>query len=113
LAIFSDEIEILDPGNALNRILRKGGNLYGAGHICSQSCEVPECESTDSSDRHFPAESNSQIFPCEAAVAGQYEPQKCPNSLAHDKTHGERQESDQPEGKQCENVNQTICHDGK
>jgi hypothetical protein len=32
--------------------------------------------------------------------------------LSQNKTHGKRQESDKPEGEQCQNVNQTICHDG-
>jgi hypothetical protein len=33
--------------------------------------------------------------------------------LTENEHHGKRQESDKTEGNQCENVNQTICHDGE
>jgi hypothetical protein len=110
--VLPDGVEVFDVGNTLDLLLGEGWNFYGARNIGSQSGEVLEGERADGCLGHFPAECHAQIFPCEAAVAGQDEPEQSAHRLSQNKTHGKRQESDKPEGEQCQNVNQTICHDG-
>lgn len=111
--IFSYEIEIFDMSNVLDVLLGKGWDFYGTRDIGSQSGEMLERESADACGRHFLVERHRQIFPCEAAVAGQDSPQQCAHRLTENENHRKRQESDKTEGNQCENVNQTICHDGE
>jgi hypothetical protein len=110
--VLPDGVEVFDVSNTLDFLLGEGWNFYGARNIGSQSGEVLEGERADGCLGHFPAECHAQIFPCEAAVAGQDEPEQSAHRLSQNKTHGKRQESDKPEGEQCQNVNQTICHDG-
>ena len=98
-------------GDALDLLLGKGWDFYSARDIGSQGGEMLERESADARRRHFLVERHRQIFPCEAAVAGQDSPQQCAHRLTENENHGKRQESDKTEGNQCENVNQTICHD--
>ena len=74
--VLSDGVEIFDLSNALDLLLEKSWDFYGARDISSQSDEMLESERTYGCFGHFPAECHAQIFPCEAAVAGQDEPQQ-------------------------------------
>ena len=110
--ILPDGVEIFDLSNTLDLLLGEGWDFYGARDIGSQSGEMLKSERADGGRGHFLAECDAEIFPCEAAVAGQDEPEQCAHCLSQNETYGERQESDKPECEQCKNVNQTICHDG-
>ena len=72
--VFADEIEVFDRRDAVDLLVRQGGNFDRAQHICAERGEVPIREPTNLARRHFLPESHSQIFPCEPSVAGQDEP---------------------------------------
>jgi hypothetical protein len=99
--VLPDGVEVFDVSNTLDLPLGEGWDFYGARDIGSQSGEVLEGERTDGCRGHFRAECHAEIFPCEASVAGQDEPKQSAHRLSQNKTHGERQESDKPEGEQC------------
>ena len=80
--VLPDGIEIFDLSNSLDLLLGEGWNFYGARNIRSQSGEMLKSEGADRCGRHFPTEGHTQIFPCEAAVAGQDEPQQCAHRLS-------------------------------
>ena len=111
--VLADEVEVFDRGDAVDRLVREGGDFDRAHHIRPEGGEVFESQLADLRGGKFAAESDLQVFPCEAAVAGQDEPHQRAAGLSHDEAQRKGQAPDQAQNSQRENIDQSICHDGK
>ena len=109
----ADEVEVFDRGDAVDRVVREGGDFDGTDHIRAKGGEVLESEAADLRGGKFVAESDRQVFPCEAAVAGQDEPHQRAAGLTHHEAQREGQAPDKTQNGQRKNIDQSICHDGQ
>ena len=111
--VLADEVEVFDRGDAVDRVVREGGDFDGTDHIGAKGGEVLESEAADLRGGKFAAESDRQVFPCEAAVAGQDEPHQRAAGLTHHEAQREGQAPDKTQNGQRKNIDQSICHDGQ
>lgn len=111
--VFPDEVEVFNRGDSVDRFVRERGDFDGADHIGAKGGEVFENQPADLRGGKFAAESDRQIFPCEAAVAGQDEPHQRTAGLTHHEAQREGQAPDKTQNGQRKNIDQSICHDGQ